>query len=141
MPRIEHTPLFLGCRGEQHQPGGWDSAKLQLYIGKRPYDANWVWEDADAILGTDLNAPLADLFRGNELLGLPPPITTKVGKLMSSETSTISVQAFEDESCGYNYNWRFMWARFRAAEVANELVKGYYLSQQDKDGDKELRFC
>lgn len=115
---------------------GWELDKLKLYIGKTPYHENNEFDSASAILGTDQSAPLADLFRGNQMLDLPDPIVTKVNAFTDVQKSTISVQAFADESKGYNYNWRFVWARFRAAERANEELRRLKRVPEDK----ELRF-
>lgn len=119
---------------------GWEGNKLKLYIGKTSYAANRNLGSANAIIRTDPDAPLAELFKANEMLGLRAPIATKVNPFINNETSTITVQAFEDESCGYNYNWRFMWARFRAAEVANDDVKQYVKQYDGLPEDEELQF-
>jgi hypothetical protein len=112
----------------------WGLDKLKLYIGKTPYHENNGSDDA--ILVTDQSAPLANLFRANKMFGMPAPIVTKVDVLINVDTSTIRVQAFTDASLGHNYNWNFVWARFRAAERANELLNQHLALSEGE----ELRF-
>jgi hypothetical protein len=137
---VDTGPFFARLSFEERREG-WNTARLQLYIGKRPYDENKVWEPTDALLSANPEAPLAGLFRENARLGLLGPIQVKFLKHVDPTKSTITVQAFTDESRGSNYNWLFMWARLRAAERANELVKSFYTPQQDEGGDNALLFC
>ena len=140
-PLIVETGPFFAHLSLLQDVEGWQRDRLQLYIGKKLYNEESDFNAADAILSEDVTAPLANLFRENQMLGLPGPIEDAFLKHVDPTKSTITVQAFTDESRGFNYNWVFMWARLRAAASANELVKAFYTSQQNDGGNRAFRFC